>query len=116
VFTARYGLNIYIKSRSDLVFKGGALTQTVNRRSFTADTRVWSEISQREFCGGHSGTGTSFSRSPSVCLPCQYHSTEAPYSSSSACCCYQQDKGTLTKTSAVSDIGDCWLDSKSFHF
>ena len=50
---------------------------------------------------------TGFSPSTSV-LPCQYDHTNAPYSSSSTCCCYQKDKrakpGNLPKCNALLEI------------
>jgi hypothetical protein len=48
-------------------------------------------------------------------FPCQYHSTNAPYSfiHSSACCSYQKDKrakpGKYPKSNAVSEIGVRWI-------
>jgi len=52
-----------------------------------------------------SGAGTGFS--PGILIfPCQYHSTTAPYSSSSICCAYQKDKranlGTFKKKQSSS--------------
>ena len=58
------------------------------RRPFTVTVRVWSKAS-----GGRRGTGKGFSPSTSV-FPCQYHSTNAPDSSSSTRCSYQKDKWT----------------------
>jgi hypothetical protein len=50
-------------------------------------------------------------------FPCQNHSTNSPYSSSSIYS-YQRDKrakrGILTKSSAFSEIGKHWMD-KEFH-
>jgi hypothetical protein len=47
--------------------------------------------------------------SQSCCFPCQYHSTNAPHSSSSTCCSYQRDKranpGNLTKRQYLSESG-----------
>ena len=54
-----------------------------------------------------------FSASTLVFL-CQYHSIDAPYSSSSTRFSYQEDKrakpGTLTKSNAYSDVGDNWIE------
>jgi len=47
--------------------------------------------------------------------PCQYHSTNAPWSSSSLCCSYQKDKrsypGNLRKCRAVPEIVVHWLEN-----
>jgi hypothetical protein len=52
-------------------------------------------------------------------FPCQYHSTIAPYSSSSTCCSYQKDKrakpGNLPKSDALSEIRERWTE-KCFNF
>jgi hypothetical protein len=45
----------------------------------------------REICAGQSDTGKRFSPGTPV-FACQYHSTNAPYSSSSTCCSYRADK------------------------
>jgi len=50
-------------------------------RFLTAEARLQSEVSWCEFCGGQSDSGTGSSGSTSV-FPCQYHPTNAPYSSS----------------------------------
>jgi hypothetical protein len=48
-------------------------------------------------------------------FPLQYHSANAPYSSSSAYCSYQKDKQvkpkSLPKSNALSEIGEHWLES-----
>jgi hypothetical protein len=48
-------------------------------------------------------------------FPCQYHSNNAPHSSSSTCCSYQKDKwanpDTLTKRSVLSIIGEHWIEN-----
>ena len=59
--------------------------------------------------------------SPSTSVfPCQYHSTIAPYSSSSSTCCpYQKGRDVgpvnLSKTNALSEHWHHWLE-KYFHF
>ena len=67
------------------------MAQTVSRLPLTAETRVRSQASQRESCGGESGPGTGFSPKTSG-FPYQYHSTRAVYSPSSTCCFYQKKK------------------------
>ena len=74
-----------------LCLLGRAMAQAVSRRPVTAQARVRSRGSPCETCGGHSVTGSGFSPSISV-LSCHYHSTDAVYSSSSACYSYQKDK------------------------
>jgi len=50
---------------------------------------------------------------------CQYHFTNASYSSSSTCCSYQKDRQVkprnLPKSNALSEIGKCWIEQQ-FHF
>ena len=53
---------------------------------------VRSQVIPCEICGGQRDTGTDFSSSSTSVFPCQYHSTNAPYWSSSTCCSYQKDK------------------------
>jgi len=62
-----------------------------SRRLLTAEARVRYQVSRREICVGQCGTGTGFSQNTSV-FSCQYHSTNAPYSSSSTRCYYRTDK------------------------
>jgi len=62
-------------------------------RRLTTEVRVWSQLSPCGICGGQSGTGAGFS--PSTCLPCQYHPTNAPQSSSHTCCCRQGQAGEV---------------------
>ena len=52
---------------------------------------VRSQVSQYENGGAPSSDVTGFSPSTSV-FPCQYHSTDAPYSSSYTRCTYRKDK------------------------
>jgi hypothetical protein len=85
------------------------VAQAVSRRPLTAEETVRSQVNACEICGGQRGTGTGFSPSTPVssvsiippmlhthssiyhrrCImffsqyfssPCQYHSTNAPYS------------------------------------
>ena len=51
--------------------------------------RFRSQVTPRGPCGGRSSNGTGFSPKTAV-LPCQYHSTNALYSS--PCCSYQKNK------------------------
>jgi hypothetical protein len=99
----------------------------VSLRPLTVKARVRSPVSPCEICGGHSGTVTGFSPITSVfpvsiippmlhthsyichqrCImflsqyfsfPCQYRSTNAPYSYLSTCCSYQNDKSQSLET------------------
>ena len=56
-----------------------AVVQAVIRLPVTAETQIRSQVSPRGIFGAQSGTGTGFSPSTYV-FPCQYHSTNAPYS------------------------------------
>ena len=57
------------------------MDQGVSRRPLAEEARIRFQASQCGICGEQIGTGTGFSPSTSV-LPCQYHSTNAPYWSS----------------------------------
>jgi len=55
------------------------MAQMVSRRPVTTETRVPSQVSPGEICGGRSSTPAGFS--PSACIiPCQHRSIIAPYS------------------------------------
>ena len=94
------------------------MAQPVTCRPLTVEARVQSHVSPCEFCGGRSVTRTGFSLNMSV-FSCQYHSTNAPYSSSSKCCSYQKDEwaksGKLPKYHTRSKIGEHWI-QKYFSF
>jgi len=95
-----------------------ATAQTFRRRPVTTEASVRSQVSPCEICDGQIDNGTGFSSRTSL-FPCQYHSTSAPYSSSSTRCCYQKDKPTkpwnISKSNAVSESGEHWIE-KCFHF
>jgi hypothetical protein len=61
-------------------FPGRAIAQAVNRILLTPEVWDFAQVSPCCICGGQSGTGKGFSRSPSV-FPCQYHYTAAHVSS-----------------------------------
>jgi len=63
--------------------------EVVSRRPLTMEIRVRSHDIPYEICGGHSGTVTVYPPSTSL-IPCQYHSTNAPYLFSSECCYHQK--------------------------
>jgi len=58
---------------------GIQLAQAVSRRPLAAESRLRFQVSPCEICRAQSGTGTGFPPNTSV-FPCQYHSTNAPYS------------------------------------
>jgi hypothetical protein len=62
-----------------IIVIGLAIVQVVSYWIFTAETWVCAKVRPCGTCGGQSGTGTGFSKSPSV-FGCQYHSTVASYS------------------------------------
>ena len=72
------------------------MAQAVSPWPLTAEVQVRSKFCPREICGRQSDTGTAFSPRTSV-FPCQFHSTNAPYSSSSTRCSYQKDKWTKSE-------------------
>jgi hypothetical protein len=51
-------------------------------------------------------------------FPCQYHSTNAPYSFSSTCCSYQKDKwakpGNLPEISDLSKVREHWIEKYTY--
>jgi hypothetical protein len=59
-----------------------AMVQSVSGHPLCTVDRVRSQGSPCQICGGQSGTGTGFLPSTSV-FSCHYHSTKAPYLSSS---------------------------------
>ena len=67
------------------------MARAVSRRPLPAEAPMRSQVSPRRICAGHSGTVTLFF-SQCLCFPCQYHSTNAPYSSSPTCSSYQTGK------------------------
>ena len=68
-----------VKLRSGENPQSCATVQAASRRSLTVEARVRSQACRYGFCGGQSVSVTGFSPSTSV-FPCQYHSTNAPYS------------------------------------
>jgi len=60
------------------------MVQAVSWQSLTAGARFQSQVSPCKICGVQSGTVTVFF-SQYFCFPCQYHSTNATYSSLPTC-------------------------------
>jgi hypothetical protein len=60
VFTARYGLGLYIQNRLPFVLNDRAMAQAVSRRPLTVDAQVRHLASPCEICVVQSGTGTGF--------------------------------------------------------
>jgi len=94
------------------------MDQAVSRWPFTAQPRVQIQITPYEMCGGQSVMATYFSLSLSV-SPRHYHSTSAPYPSSSTCFSYQKER--KAKPGNVSKKQCCFgnreaLDIKYLHF
>jgi len=85
VFTAWYGLTHYVLYSNNAMFSGRDKAEALSRRSLMT---VWVRSHPHDIGGGQSITGTSFSPS-TLLLPCQCHSTNAPYSSSSTCSYYK---------------------------
>ena len=81
MFTARYELNRHTYYRC----------QAFRHQSLNAATRVRSQDSPYTFYDKQSGIGPNFPPSTSV-FPGLYHSTNIPYSSSSACFSYLKEK------------------------
>jgi hypothetical protein len=106
VFTARYELIILNMIQVNVEQKA---VHAVNRRPLISEARIQSLVTPCEICDGQSGTSIGFTPSTSV-SSCQYHSTNAPYSSLSTVCSYRWDKwpkpGNLTEGSALSEIGE----------
>jgi hypothetical protein len=61
------------------LFLDRAMAQVVSSRPLKAESRVRARVFPCRICGGQSCTGIGIFPSSSV-LPCQYHSTVAPYS------------------------------------
>jgi hypothetical protein len=77
-------------------------------------TRVWSQFSPSEICGGQSSKGTGFSPCTSFSLY-QNYSINTPHSSSSTRCSYQKDKRAKPEKLAKKQcsFGNLWeLDIK----
>ena len=88
--------------------EGCAMALMVSRRLLTAESRVQCQVSPCEICSGQSGSPIRIFLSISV-LPYQYHSENAPYTSSPTCSSQQKGKwakpGNLSnKSSASSEI------------
>ena len=75
----------------NVTLEGCAIAQAVGSWRLKAEVRVWSHVSPCGIYGGQYGNRTSFPASTSV-FPCQYHSTDVPYSFLSTFSSYQQDK------------------------
>ena len=82
MFTPRYGLGFNVMQAHLSVY--GAMAQVVSHRPLTAEYRLRSQVSPCEICDGQRVTVTGFFPITSD-FPCQYHSTNAPYSSPSTC-------------------------------
>ena len=66
----RYGLNFFFS------FKSSVMVHVVSRRPLMVEAQDRSRDIKCNIYGGRSVIGTGF-------IPCQYHFTDAPYSSSS---------------------------------
>jgi hypothetical protein len=66
------------------------MPKVVSHRPLTVEVRIRPQVRACEISDGQSGTGTGFAPITSV-FPCQYHSTNSPYSFSSTCCSYQDE-------------------------
>jgi len=85
---------------------GRTMAQAVNRHRPTVQTRVRSQVSGCDICGGQGGAGTDFFPSASV-FPFLYLSTNTPYSCS-------EKHGCFEKSNTCSGIGEHWTEKK-FH-
>ena len=84
-------VNLWIRLGFVSFSTGRVMAQTVIHRTLTAETRIQSQVSACEVRSGQNGAGTGFSPSISH-FPCQHHSTNAPYLSSSTCRCFRTDR------------------------
>jgi hypothetical protein len=91
------------------------MAQAARLWPLSAEAQDQTQVSLCENFGGQSVTGRVFSPSISV-VPCQYHSTNAPFLSLSTCCSYQKDKRSkivdLPKSNAPSEIGEHGIENK----
>jgi hypothetical protein len=92
------------------------MAEDVSRRLLTTEARFRSQTNTYEFCGAESSTATGFSPSTSL-FPFQYHSTSAPYSSSTTRY-FQQTKrrnqANNAKSNALFNIKEHRIE-KNFH-
>jgi hypothetical protein len=109
VFTVRRERRLYVSLRRNSESINRVMAQVVSSRLVIAEAWVQNQVSLCEICGGQRGTATGFSPSTSF-IPHQYHSTNAPHSSSTTRCSYQKVKrtvpGNLPKSCSVSIIGE----------
>ena len=80
MFTARYGLGIYVRLILIFPFKACTIVHAVSRQPLKAEVRVRSQVSPCEILVVDTIALWDRFISHSFCLPCQYHSTNAPLS------------------------------------
>ena len=57
MFTARYGLDLYMIFKSVFVCMGRTVAKAVSRVPFRAEARVRSQVGKFGTCGGQNGAG-----------------------------------------------------------
>ena len=75
---------------------------------------IYSTLYQKQAWRGYiKKNSTGFSTSTSV-FPCQYHSSNGTYASSTTCCSFQTDERAkdenFQKTNALMEIGQRWIE------